>query len=133
VEHFKPKRLYPKLAYVWHNYRLVCGRLNGRKGDYEDVLDPFVVEDGWFVIDFSSMQVKPATTLAPARAAAVQATIDRLKLNDDDTCVEARQEWVTQYSKTPGVPFEMLRRYAPFIAAELQRQGMQESIKAIYG
>ncbi|HET6251501.1 MAG TPA: hypothetical protein VFE47_27700 [Tepidisphaeraceae bacterium] len=133
VEHFKPKKLYPHLAYVWSNYRLVCGRLNGRKGDHEDVLDPFLVRNGWFVLDFDSMQVRPSDAISPELATAVEITIKRLKLNDDDTCVEARQEWITQYCKAPGIPFETLRRYAPFIAMELERQGMRDSIKEIYG
>ena len=36
---------------VTSNYRLVCGTLNSRKGTFE-VLDPFMIEDGWFEIDF---------------------------------------------------------------------------------
>lgn len=52
VEHFRPKDIYPKQAYEWRNYRLVCATLNGRKGVHEDVLDPFEIQDGWFVIDF---------------------------------------------------------------------------------
>jgi 5-methylcytosine-specific restriction endonuclease McrA len=40
VEHYRPKAKYPADAYEWANYRLMCGTLNGRKSDYEDVLDP---------------------------------------------------------------------------------------------
>jgi len=29
VEHFRPKELYPQEAYLWANYRFVCGTLNG--------------------------------------------------------------------------------------------------------
>ena len=41
VEHFVPKVVAPDLAYEWSNFRLVCGRLNSRKGRHQDVLDPF--------------------------------------------------------------------------------------------
>jgi 5-methylcytosine-specific restriction endonuclease McrA len=63
VNHFKPKRKYPEEAYRWSNYRLVCGVFNGRKSDYEDVLDPFTLQEGWFVIVFPSLQLKPASHL----------------------------------------------------------------------
>lgn len=33
VEHFKPKSLFPLLAYDWDNYLLGCGGCNGAKGD----------------------------------------------------------------------------------------------------
>ena len=59
VEHFKPKDDYKSDAYEWGNYRLVCGVLNGRKGKGE-VLDPFRVHNGWFIMDFPSLLVKPA-------------------------------------------------------------------------
>src|SRR2546427_329692 len=52
VEHFLAKNTHPTQAYEWTNYRLVCATLNGRKGIHADVLDPFHVQNGWFVIDF---------------------------------------------------------------------------------
>lgn len=33
VEHFKPKKLFPLLAYLWGNYFLVCEKCNLAKGD----------------------------------------------------------------------------------------------------
>ncbi|MBI3681588.1 MAG: HNH endonuclease [Acidobacteria bacterium] len=33
VEHFKPKSLFPTLAYNWNNYFLACGGCNGAKSD----------------------------------------------------------------------------------------------------
>jgi len=50
VEHFLSKDKYQKQAYQWDNYRLVSGPLNGRKGTREDILDPFQIQNGWFVI-----------------------------------------------------------------------------------
>ena len=43
VEHFRPKSLYPELAYEWDNFRLVCSLMNSRKKDGEDILDPFEI------------------------------------------------------------------------------------------
>jgi len=85
VEHFKPKSKYPHLSYDWNNYRFVCSRLNGGKGDYTDVVDPFTLTDGWFILEFSTLMVKPCPNLTPAQRKKVDATISRLQLNDDET------------------------------------------------
>lgn len=41
VDHFIPKSIAPQFAYEWKNYRLASSKMNSRKGDYQDVLDPF--------------------------------------------------------------------------------------------
>ena len=53
VDHFVPKSVRSGLAYDWSNFRLVCGRMNGRKGNQQDVLDPFGLENGVFSPDYS--------------------------------------------------------------------------------
>ncbi len=132
VEHFQPKDTYPDHAYEWDNYRLVCATLNGRKGTYEDVVDPFVIQDGWFVIDFPSMLVKAGPNTSPEDALRIKATIDRLGLNDEGTCLKSRVKWLSDYCGPNGVPFEYLQRHAPFIASELIRQGLRQSIQQIF-
>jgi hypothetical protein len=131
VEHFRPKSLYPQEAYEWSNYRLVCATLNGRKGDYEGVLDPFEIEDGWFVLDFPSMLVKPAADLEAGLRAKVLATRNRLKLNDDESCVKARLRYVRLYCEMRNLPY--LHREAPFIAREIERQRLVDTLPDIMG
>lgn len=132
VEHFKPKVPYPQDAYEWENYRFVCGRLNGRKGTFEDVLDPFTIENGWFVIEFPSLLVKPGTGLQAATAKAVTDSIKRLKLNDESTCVKQRNRYITDFCSFGQDYFDkLLVRDAPFIAAEILRQGLRESLPTI--
>jgi hypothetical protein len=128
VEHFLPKSLYPANAYEWANYRLVCQTLNGRKGDNEDVLDPFRVDDGWFVVDFPSLLVKAHRELDAKLRARVLDTCDRLGLNDEATCLAARERFVRAFC-TGNVSWEYLRRDAPFIASELERQGLRDGIR----
>jgi len=131
VEHFRPKDVYPREAYEWSNYRLVCATLNGRKATHEDVLDPFLIEDGWFIIDFPSMLVKPSVDLSPANRQSVQASIDRLGLNDEGTCLKSRVRWMRDYCLR-DITFEYLRRNAPFIVAELERQGLVATIREVF-
>ncbi|HEX8070836.1 MAG TPA: hypothetical protein VF546_12845 [Pyrinomonadaceae bacterium] len=132
VEHFLPKDIHPNQAYEWDNYRLVCATLNGRKGTFGDVLDPFHIEDGWFVLDFPSLQVKPADGLDDTLTAQVWATITRLKLNHDGTCLKARERYVKNYCKG-CITMEFLWEEAPFIAYELERQGLVATINDIMG
>jgi len=130
VEHFLPKRKYPGEAYEWSNYRLVCGTLNGRKGDFDDVLDPFLVQNGDFVIKFPSLLVVPSEALSTGGQAKAQRTIDRLKLNDEGTCLKSRIKWVADYCDD-HISFSHLRSHAPFIALELERQKLTLDIKTM--
>ncbi len=51
VEHFKPRSKHPDHAYEWANFRLVCNRMNGRKQDHEDVIDPFDLPEDVFELN----------------------------------------------------------------------------------
>lgn len=128
VEHFAPKHEAPERAYEWSNYRFVCSVLNSRKATRTDTLDPFEIEDGWFVLDFPSLLVKPARHLDPETRQQVRNTIDRLKLNDEETCLENRAKYVKDYC-VGGVPFSHLQREAPFLAKELERQDLVDRIR----
>jgi len=130
VEHFRPKTKYPAEAYEWGNYRFVSGRLNGRKGTFEDVLDPFLIKTGWFVIEFPSLLVKPAQWLRKPLQSRVRTTCERLGLNDESTCMKQRYRYVRDYC-LEGLPFELLRRDAPFLAHEITRQGYVDTLREI--
>jgi hypothetical protein len=131
VEHFYPKSNYQHLAYEWSNFRLMCGTLNGRKGNYEDVLDPFAIHNGMFVLQFTSLIVRPFEGLDGATAKSVRATIDRLQLNDEGTCLQSRFHYVDQYCNGQ-VNFSHLDEEAPFIAYELRRQKLVRKIKKMW-
>ncbi len=108
----------------------MSGPLNGRKGIREDILDPFQIQNGWFVIDFPSLFVRPAQGLAPSIAQSVQITIDVLGLNHEGTCLQGREAYLKSYC-LGDIDFPYLRTKAPFVAFELQRQGLVQSIKSM--
>jgi hypothetical protein len=118
VDHMAAKSRAWDQVYEWSNYRLACSRLNARKREFGDVLDPFLVEDDWFELELVGFQVKPAKHLADETRAQVQATIDRLGLDDFRTHRErdAENYWA-------GIPFKVLMEESPFVARELRRQG----------
>jgi hypothetical protein len=114
VDHFLPKSRHRDLAYEWSNFRLVCSLMNTRKRDFEDVLDPFQIPDGWFVLELSFLQVMPAPSLDPETRARVQATIDRLGLNDAE-CRAARELYYQAYVEG-DLAFPLLQAWSPFVA-----------------
>jgi len=131
VDHFVPKSAAPHLAYEWDNYRLCTLEMNRNKGTKEGILDPFVIQPGWFKMDFPSLQVTAESSLPSATARAVTKTIKSFKLNDE-TCVKARYAYLQDYMGNHR-DFYSLSHDAPFLAFELQRQGMadREAIKKV--
>jgi hypothetical protein len=128
VDHLAPRSKRPELTYEWSNFRLVCSLMNSRKGAFEDVLDPCEIEDGWFTLELSSLEVLPHPDLKPALRKKVESTIERLKLNDPE-CVAARAEHYDAYLEHQrdallGLTLDRLRRWSPFVAKELTRQGL---------
>ena len=132
VDHFLPKSTFPELAYEWSNYRLASFRMNLHKGDSADVMDPFTVQTGWFIIDFPSCLVRPADDLTGITLEQVARTIEVLKLNDDDDLVQERCNIMLDFVDGDVTLRHLQRRY-PFIAAEIERQGLdQESAKLVF-
>lgn len=125
VDHFIPKSVRPQLAYEWSNYRLASLRFNGRKKEYQDVLDPFTLGPDWFILVFPSLQIGPNHELTNSQAKLVTDTISRLKLNDE-ICISSRERWIKDFCDR--FDFEYLRQNAPFIAYELRRQDLVEKI-----
>lgn len=121
VDHRLPKSIAWQHAYEWSNYRLACSLINSRKGQYLDVLDPFEIEDGWFQIELVAFQVLPNPHLPTEQVAAVTATIDRLGLNER-RCLAARENHAVAYFER-DITLQHLRKRAPFLARELERQG----------
>jgi len=127
VDHFLPKSSNYALAYEWSNYRLADQIINQRKDNSLGVQDPFLVQPGWFVIDFDSFSIGCGAGLQPDDESRVRYTIELLKLNADDELVEQRRTVVEQYAR--GMTLADVERYYPFIASELKRQNLTETIK----
>lgn len=126
VDHFKPKATYQAQAYAWTNYRLAHQKINSTKGDKDGVLDPFTVQPNWFVLDFTTFMVEPLAGLQQNIKDPIQKTIIDLGLNRDNF-VRLRYAVVKDYSDRL-FPLAYLQGRYPFIAYELNRQGVNRSI-----
>lgn len=121
VDHFVPKTVDSKLAYDWNNFRLCRAKLNNRKDNFQDVLDPYVISNGWFRINFATFSLEPDSNLKAADANAVVQTINRLGLNSDDQYVNERARAVYAYVEN-RLSMSELRRFYPFLASEIAAQ-----------
>lgn len=121
IDHFVPKAKEPSLAYEWSNFRLCRARLNHRKGEHEDVLDPYVLGDGWFRLDFTTFLLYPDPNLSEDEKQRVKNTIIRLELNKDDRLVQERLRAVCAYADGQLTPRRLWQFY-PFIASEIAAQ-----------
>lgn len=131
VDHFIPKSISPERAYDWDNYRLAALKMNAKKGDFTDVIDPFELTEATFWLLFPSMQVKPNPQLSENQKMRIWDTIRRLDLNDDEVLVNARLRWVLNYCDK-HIDFEFLRENAPFIAFEIERQNLHDKLAIIF-
>lgn len=131
IDHFVAKSRRPDLAYEWSNLRLALHRINTHKGNVADIVDPFGVQPGWFILDFPSCLVRPGVHLSDQIINSVETTIRVLKLNEDDIFVQERCDLMVMFAQQEvALPF-LQKRY-PFLAAEIVRQGIQESVAQIF-
>ncbi|MDE0281920.1 MAG: hypothetical protein OXN16_12720 [Gammaproteobacteria bacterium] len=131
VDHFKPKSKYPLLAYEWDNYRLARQQINQRKGNSEDVADPFQIDDGWFILDLPSCLIKPGNNLSADARKIVKATINTLQLNHDERLVEERRNLLV-YLADDMITLKFLDKHYPFLSAEVKRQNVIDSLRNIF-
>jgi len=113
VDHMIPKSKSWQLVYEWNNYRLACSRLNSRKADFPDVLDPFEVQDDWFHLELVGFQVLPNRELEDEMIHQnVQNTIDRLGLNDSELIKKRESDAALYWDGI--INFGQLERESPF-------------------
>jgi len=119
VDHFAAKSRRWDRVYEWNNYRLACSLLNARKNEFDDVLDPIQVDDGWFQLELVGFQIVPNPQLHTITREVIQKTTDRLGL---DEFREARAEDAERYWGRE-ISLFILTEESPFVAKELRRQG----------
>lgn len=122
VDHFIAKSRDPNQAYEWSNYRLATAMMNSRKWAFDDVLDPFEIEDDMFHLELVSGRIYPNPALSGGERQQVEDTIERLGL-DDPGCREMRARRFQQYMDK-WVNRDYFKTKSPFIWYEANRQGL---------
>jgi hypothetical protein len=131
LDHFIPRLKAPMLAYEWSNFRYCRQNVNSRKGSKEGVLDPFSIEDGWFVLDISSGLISANPELKSADRQKIKVSIDILGLNNVDEYVQERTDAALDFARG-RVDFSSLTEQFPYVASEIERQGVRETIQDLF-
>lgn len=96
--------------------------MNGRKGTFDDLLDPFFLAPETFHLEFLTGKIFPNPALQKTDIERAQTTIDRLGLDEGD-CRLARLEYFNRYIKNGDKSY--LKEHCPFVWYEVRRQKLE--------
>lgn len=121
VDHYLSWKNRPDLAYEWTNFRFVSYILNASKQTADDtVLDPFLVQSGWFEIILPSLQMRVTRKVPAAHKAAAEFTLKRLKLGDGEKIIRWRRHYYARF-EAGQLDLDGLRIFAPLVAEAVER------------
>lgn len=126
VDHFESVTNRRQRAYDWDNYRFASAWVNSSKSKAQQVLDPFLIEDGWFRILLPSLQMMVTDQVPGGLRALAEETVRRLHLSDDERVIRQRREWYRMYQEGQ-LSLDGLRTKAPLIARAIDDQ-VQSSV-----
>ncbi|MBT9585276.1 hypothetical protein IV102_18170 [bacterium] len=121
VDHFVSCDEDRNRAYDWTNYRYCSGWLNSSKQKLTstDILDPFVVQDGWFRILLPSLQLVTTDAVPTDLRTTADFVLRRLHLRDDERVLRQRREWYRMFQEGE-LTLQGLAKKAPLIAAAVE-------------
>jgi hypothetical protein len=97
IDHYLSKQKHRNKTYEWSNYRYIAGSVNSSKRTQDaNVLDPFDVQDGWFILGLPDMQLRGTNAIPIRLRDKAKYTIEKLKLN-------ARKHRRTRYVIINGI------------------------------
>jgi hypothetical protein len=122
VDHYRSLRTHRELAYEWDNYRYVDSSINQCKGSLgEELLDPYEIEEGWFVIELPGLQMRISERVPEPLRARARFTLDRLQLRDGESAIRYRRQWLAMY-ESGKLALEGLAQVAPLLAEAVRRR-----------
>ena len=121
VDHFLPVDADETLAYEWRNFRFAAGWINSSKNKEINILDPLLVQPGWFEVLLPSLQLVVTEHVPAAFRDQAEHTLIRLHLRDDERVIRQRRRWYQLYQQGK-LSLDGLRACAPLIAAAVEKQ-----------
>ncbi len=122
VDHFYSRENYRARTYLWSNYRFATSWINSaKKPEYDGkIIDPYVVQPGWFEVILPSMQLQANMASIPAKwQPQVKYTLQHLPIRDDERVVTFRHECYQQYKANPQIGW--LLHIAPLVGQAVQK------------
>jgi len=104
------------VAYEWSNIRYADGWINSSKQS-DQLPDPFVVQDDWFVLQLPSLELEATGRHPPEQQQAVDNLLKRVR--KDPRVMKQRRRYLAQYRK--GIrSLELLDEDAPLLGRALR-------------
>lgn len=121
VDHYLSSDNHRDQAYEWSNYRFASGWINSSKRtEDEKILDPFLVEDGWFEVILPSLQLVITDAVPDHEKERAKHTLRRLHLSNDERVIRQRREWYRMY-QDGELTLAGLEKKAPLIACAVKK------------
>ncbi|CNI69998.1 conserved hypothetical protein [Yersinia massiliensis] len=97
IEHFKPKSVFPELAFTWENLFPCCDRCQGQKLEkYDDALlkpDDIAYEfERFFIANYATGEITPSPQASAAEQYQAKVTIEHYGLNLPQRKIARRKE-----------------------------------------
>lgn len=123
VDHFVSVTEDRQRAYDWTNYRFCSAWLNSSKQQLRstELLDPFVVRDGWFELLLPSLQLVVTKAMPRRYRAQANLMLTRLHLRDGEQVMRQRRRWLRLYEERK-ISLRGLAEMAPLIAAAIRKR-----------
>jgi len=121
IEHIEPKSVSrnhgrPIMAYTWGNMVVAAERINGVRGDDQDILDPTSIEDDWFELIGDHRELLVLTTPAIPHHLKGSASNTALRLLNANGLPSARAAYLRAFLRGDRTDAE-LSRDAPMVAS----------------
>ena len=129
VDHFLPKDRCPRLAFEWSNFRLARKKVNGFKNNEIGIVDPFDMQNDWFVLHFDDFWIRPAEDVENAIKSKIQRTIEVLQLNSEEFIDE--RVGLIRDLRDEHITLDFLDDYYPFISNQIRDQDYQGRLESI--
>jgi hypothetical protein len=109
-----------QLAFEWSNFRYAAQSINSRKGTLDALLlDPCVIEEGWFEVLLPSFLLVPGDRLPESQRRRAEFTIEKLQLGAHRARF-TRWHWYCRHWHAGQPDLPALRRDAPLVAAAIE-------------
>lgn len=127
IDHFLSFKTHRHLAYEWSNYRFASALMNNLKRNHDDaILDPWLVENGWFEILLPSLQLVTTEQIPEHLRSKAEFSLKQLGLRDDERIIRWRQGFYQEY-QNGHLSLEGLSEWAPLLARAIAAQANSSS------
>lgn len=122
VDHFVSIDEDLERAYDWDNLRYCAGWFNSKKQHIRssDILDPLVVEDGWFELSWPDLQLRITDRCPEALRPGAERMLEDLGLRNGRRVIENRRAYRALFDRHGAPALQQIEEEAPLVARAIR-------------